>query len=60
MLLDIEDVKQAGAAGVVIGALLPDGTIDKVTCSKLIAKARPLSITFHRAFGLLTVISVLI
>ncbi len=36
--------------GVVIGALLPDGSIDMATMCRLIAAARPLEVTFHRAF----------
>ena len=36
--------------GVVIGALLPDGSIDMPTMRRLIVAARPLEVTFHRAF----------
>jgi copper homeostasis protein len=50
MLRDIALVKAAGADGVVIGALTPDAGIDTGLCARLVAAARPLSVTFHRAF----------
>ncbi|GAA4607183.1 copper homeostasis protein CutC [Actinoallomurus liliacearum] len=50
MLRDIEAVKAAGADGVVIGALTPDAQIDTELCARLVEAARPLSVTFHRAF----------
>jgi copper homeostasis protein len=49
---DIAQAKQLGADGVVIGLLQPDGTIDKPRTAALIARARPLSVTFHRAFDM--------
>jgi copper homeostasis protein len=50
MLRDIEVAKVAGADGVVIGALTPDAEIDVDLCERLVVAARPLSVTFHRAF----------
>ena len=52
MKLDIALCKQAGADGVVIGILHPDGTVDRERTAELIALARPLSVTFHRAFDM--------
>lgn len=52
MQRDIEEVKAAGTDGIVIGLLNPDGTIDQERTAQLIALARPLSVTFHRAFDM--------
>lgn len=52
MLFDIHECKGIGAAGIVSGALLPDGTIDREATAKLIAAAAPLPFTFHKAFDL--------
>ena len=49
---DIRMAKELGADGVVIGCLTPEGDIDRSQTSQLIALARPLSITFHRAFDM--------
>jgi len=52
MKRDILAAQSLGADGVVIGILKPDGTIDVERCSVLVDLARPLSITFHRAFDM--------
>jgi copper homeostasis protein len=50
MRADIETAKAEGANGVVIGLLTATGEIDVDRTCKLVALARPLSVTFHRAF----------
>ena len=50
MRADIETAKSEGANGVVIGLLTAAGEIDRDRTRELVALARPLSVTFHRAF----------
>jgi len=50
MLEDIRRAKQAGVQGIVTGALRADGDIDADRTRELIDAARPLQVTFHRAF----------
>jgi len=50
MCCQVEQAKSAGAAGVAIGILLPDGRIDVPRTRTLAQLARPLHFTFHRAF----------
>jgi copper homeostasis protein len=52
MLRDIEVALEAGAHGVVIGALTPDGDVDRAVCRRLVAAAGGRPVTFHRAFDM--------
>lgn len=50
MLKDIAFCKNNGVAGIVTGALHPDGRIDKDLSEKLLEASYPMDSTFHRAF----------
>jgi copper homeostasis protein len=50
MLFDIEMCKQLKVHGVVVGCLTAEGDIDTALLGRLTAAAKPLSVTFHRAF----------
>jgi copper homeostasis protein len=52
MKRDIEVAREQRADGVVIGILKEDGTIDAARTRQLIEIARPLRVTFHRAFDM--------
>jgi copper homeostasis protein len=52
MLSDVEIAKADGADGVVIGLLTPEAEVDLARTRELISLARPLSVTFHRAFDM--------
>ncbi|MFM2389515.1 MAG: copper homeostasis protein [Pseudomonadota bacterium] len=52
MQADIVQVQEAGLAGVVLGANLPDGRLDAGLLAHLIATAGSLGKTLHRAFDL--------
>lgn len=52
MRRDILAAKAAGADGIVLGLLLPDGSIDIERTRQLVELAHPLPVTFHRAFDL--------
>jgi copper homeostasis protein len=52
MEADIASAKSAGVDGVVFGVLTRDGRVDRETTERLIARARPVSVTFHRAFDM--------
>jgi copper homeostasis protein len=47
---DIGVAKAHGAAGVVLGVLTPEAVIDRQETAMLIDLARPLHVTFHKAF----------
>lgn len=50
MLRDVRAVAAAGANGVVIGMLTPEGEIDREGLARAVDAADGLAITFHRAF----------
>lgn len=52
MAADIACAKEEGADGVVIGQLTADGLIDVPRTRELMALARPMAVTFHRAFDM--------
>jgi copper homeostasis protein len=47
---DVEFSKRCGADGVVLGILREDGTVDEDRMQTLVSLARPMRVTFHRAF----------
>lgn len=52
MAADIGNARNAGLAGVVLGASLADGSLDVTLLERLIAEANGLGTTLHRAFDL--------
>ena len=52
MAADIGNARNAGLAGVVLGVSLPDGSLDVALLERLVAEAKGLGTTLHRAFDL--------
>jgi copper homeostasis protein len=52
MTADIAAARDAGLAGVVLGASLPDGRLDRFVLETLARAAKGLDLTLHRAFDL--------
>ncbi len=52
MKRDIDQCQKLSVDGVVFGILNENGTMDKKRCKELIARARPLKVTCHRAFDM--------
>ncbi len=52
MLLEIEEAGKAGIDGIVCGILTKEGTVDEKRLKILIDAAKPMNVTFHRAFDM--------
>ena len=52
MSADVEFAKESGADGVVLGILTENGEVDTERTGELVRQARPLVVTFHRAFDM--------
>jgi len=52
MISDIKICRSLGVAGIVTGVLKAHGSVDVERCKQLIETAKPLPVTFHRAFDL--------
>jgi copper homeostasis protein len=50
MRRDVEFARQWGADGAVFGILLENGSVDEERTGELVSLARPMGVTFHRAF----------
>ncbi|MEN5433517.1 copper homeostasis protein CutC [Sphingobacterium faecium] len=50
MMADVQFCKEAGCDGVVIGVMKSDATVDIERTKALVDAARPMHVTFHRAF----------
>lgn len=49
---DVSAIRELDANGVVIGFLKPDGEIDTDRTREIVGLARPMEVTFHRAFDM--------
>jgi copper homeostasis protein len=49
---DVEHARELGAQGVAVGCLDAEGRVDAERLARLVARARPLAVCFHRAFDL--------
>lgn len=49
---DLDLAKRLGADVAVLGLLTPDGAVDADRLARLMARARPMQVTFHRAFDM--------
>src|SRR5204862_2535900 len=52
MLEDVKAMKALGVAGIVIGCLTAEGTIDEPRTKALADAAKPMKVTNHRAFDM--------
>lgn len=52
ILRDIAFARKAGADGVAVGMLTRDGQVDRELTARALEAARPMQVTFHRAFDL--------
>lgn len=50
ILADVETLRDLGVAGIVVGCLDADGTVDETRMAELVRCAGPLNVTCHRAF----------
>ena len=50
MVADIDQCRQLGCDGVVVGMLRSDGSVDTRRCAALVERVGSMQVTFHRAF----------